>query len=104
MPVAGAVTALRLIFLGVVMRRSLATGGSTTELSATDAWAHADGGVAEGRADRQVLQGQVSKQRAEHLLSSRVIGTAADPAKVSQACILPRFGGAFLCPARLKCA
>ena len=53
MPVAGAVTALRLIFLGVVMRRSLATGGSTTELSATDAWAHADGGVAEGRADRQ---------------------------------------------------
>ena len=31
---------------------------------------------------------KVSKQRAEHLLSSRVIGTAADPAKVSQACIL----------------
>ena len=46
------------------MRRSLATGGSTTELSATDAWAHAaDGDVAKGRADRCGLQGNKNNQR-----------------------------------------
>jgi hypothetical protein len=59
MPVAGAMTALRLIFSDVVMRRSLLQAGALPNSQPpTPGRMAADGDVAEGRADRRGLQGQ----------------------------------------------